>query len=110
MPVRIASIDPDRDPRTGDITFRFFDAHTVDISDGGLAISAFDDLGSGRRVLVELSLPDGRQVELEGRIAWLEPQHQPGSLARMGVALSEQSLGLVETSVAEAERAKPAPA
>jgi Tfp pilus assembly protein PilZ len=96
LPARVASLDPDRNPRTGTPAFRIFDALTTDISDGGLALSALDDLGSGRRVLVELELPDGSSVELVGRIVWLEPQKEPGLPARMGIALSQQSCGLVE--------------
>lgn len=96
LPARVASVDPDRNPRTGASVFRIFDALTLDISDGGLALSSLEDLGSGRRVLVELELPDGRSIELAGRIVWLEPQREPGLPARMGVALYQQSQGLAE--------------
>ncbi len=108
LPARISSVDPDRNPRTGDAAFRFFEASTIDISEGGLAISAIEDLGSGRRVLIEVWLPDGRLVELSGRIVWLEPPRQPDLPARMGVALSDESLALAEQSLIVAERAKPA--
>lgn len=108
LPARVASVDPDRNPRTGDTAFRFFEASTVDISDGGLAISAFEDLGSGRRVMIEISLPDGSSVELSGRIVWLEPQREPKLPARMGVELSEESLGLAEQTSLFADHAKPA--
>ncbi len=96
IPARVATVDPDRDPRTGAAVFRIFDALTLDISDGGLSLSALEDLGSSRRVLVELELSDGHSVELAGRIVWLEPQKEPGLPARMGVALFQQSLGLAE--------------
>ena len=97
---RVASVDPDRNPRTGTAAFRIFEARTVDVSDGGFAISAFEDLGSGRRVLVELTLANGNSIELVGRIVWLEPRKQPGLPARMGVALTQQSLGLAERAKA----------
>ncbi len=96
LTARVASVDPDRNPRTGAAVFRIFEALTVDISDGGLALSALEDLGSGRRVIIEIELPDGHSVELSGRIVWLEPQREPGLPARMGVALSQHSLGLAE--------------
>ena len=107
LPARVASVDPDRNPRTGTPVFRIFDALTIDISDGGLAFSSLEDLGSGRRVLVELELPDGGSVELAGRIVWLEPQREPGLPARMGVALFQQSLGLVERANASSSELSP---
>lgn len=100
LPVRVASVDPDRNPRTGAAIFRTFQAETLDISEGGLSIRALEDLGSGRRVLVELELEDGQSIELAGRIVWLEPQPRPGQPARMGVALAQQSLGLVARATA----------
>jgi len=95
LPVRVASVDPDRNPRTGAAHFRTFRAETVDISDGGLSLRALEDLGSGRRVLVEIELQGGQSIELAGRIVWLEPKKQPGLLSRMGVALAQKSLDLV---------------
>ncbi len=94
LPVRVASVDPDRNARTGAAVFRAFNARTVDISDGGLALTALEDLGSGRRVRVALTLPDGHSVELAGRIVWLEPARQPDLPARMGVALAQTTPGL----------------
>jgi Tfp pilus assembly protein PilZ len=94
LTARLACIDADRDSATGEALFWMMTVRTVDVSDGGLCIRAEQAVDCGRRVVLELDLPDGRICDVAGRIVWLEPGG-PDGRARMGVAFSVPSAGLV---------------
>ena len=66
MPVRISTIDPETDPRTGRPYFRATREYCANLSRGGAFIRTSDPLSPGRRVLVEIHMP----VEAIGRVAW----------------------------------------
>jgi uncharacterized protein (TIGR02266 family) len=68
--VRLSTIDPEIDPRTGRPYFRASREICANLSRGGLFIRTRDPISPGRRVLIELHLPDGQPVEAVGRIAW----------------------------------------
>jgi hypothetical protein len=70
IPVRISTIDSDRDPWTGRPYFRSSQETCSNLSRGGAFVRTGELLEPGRRVLVELSLPNGSQVEAIGRVAW----------------------------------------
>jgi uncharacterized protein (TIGR02266 family) len=70
LPVRLSTIDPEIDPRTGRPYFRASREICANLSRGGLFVRTRDPISPGRRVLIELHLPDGRPVEAVGRIAW----------------------------------------
>ncbi|MGH7337322.1 MAG: PilZ domain-containing protein [Myxococcota bacterium] len=70
IPVRISTIEPDLDPLTGRTYFRASQERCANLSRGGVFVETHELLDPGRRVLVELSLPDGEQVEAIGRVAW----------------------------------------
>lgn len=70
IPVRLSTIEPDRDPLTGRSYFRASQETCANVSRGGAFIRTTELLTPGRRVLVELSLPGGAQVEAVGRVAW----------------------------------------
>jgi len=70
MPVRISTIDPETDPRTGRPYFRATREYCANLSRGGAFIRTSDPLSPGRRVLVEIHMPDGEPVEAVGRVAW----------------------------------------
>lgn len=72
IPVRISTIEPDQDPLTGRTYFRASQERTSNLSRGGVFVHTHELLGPGRRVLVEISLPDGGQVEAIGRVAWTQ--------------------------------------
>ncbi len=79
LPVRISTIEPDLDPLTGRAYFRASLERCSNLSRGGAFITTTELLETGRRVLVELSLPDGAQVEAIGRVAWTQRVlRQPG--------------------------------
>jgi len=70
MPVRISTIDPETDPRTGRPYFRATREYCANLSRGGVFIRTSDPLSPGRRVLVEIHMPEGEPVEAIGRVAW----------------------------------------
>ncbi len=79
IPVRISTIEPDLDPLTGRTYFRASHERCANLSRGGAFIQTTELLHPGRRVLVELSLPDGSQVEAIGRVAWTQHTLRPAS-------------------------------
>jgi uncharacterized protein (TIGR02266 family) len=72
IPVRISTIEPERDPRTGRPFFRTLQETCANVSRGGLFIKTAEPLDPGRRLLVEIRLPSGRPLEAIGRIAWVK--------------------------------------
>jgi PilZ domain len=72
LPVRISTIEPDLDPLTGRRYFRASQERCANLSRGGAFIETTELIDPGRRVLVELSLPDGGRVEAIGRVAWTQ--------------------------------------
>ena len=70
MPVRISTIDPETDPRTGRPYFRATREYCANLSRGGAFIRTSDPLSPGRRVLVEIHVSEGEPVEAIGRVAW----------------------------------------
>lgn len=72
IPVRISTIEPERDPWTGRPFFRTLQETCANVSRGGAFIKTDEPLDPGRRVLVEIRLPSGRPLEAIGRIAWVK--------------------------------------
>jgi hypothetical protein len=70
LPVRLSTIDPEMDARTGRPYFRASREMCANLSPGGLFIKTRDPISPGRRVLIELHFPDGSPLEAVGRIAW----------------------------------------
>jgi len=70
MPVRISTIEPERDPWTGRPFFRASQETCANVSRGGAYVQTGEPLSPGRRILLEITLPDGQPVEAIGRIAW----------------------------------------
>jgi uncharacterized protein (TIGR02266 family) len=70
LPVRISTIDPEVDPRSGRPYFRASREICANLSQGGLFIRTRDPVSPGRRVLVELHVPGGEPLEVVGRVAW----------------------------------------
>ena len=78
MTVRLTTIDPEPDPRTGRPFFRASRELCANLSPGGAFIRTADPLSPGRRVLVEIELPQGRAIEAVGRVAWSRTLIGPG--------------------------------
>jgi uncharacterized protein (TIGR02266 family) len=70
LPVRISTIDPEIDPRSGRPCYRASRELCVNLSRGGLFIHTVEPIAPGRRILVEMHFPDGSPLEAVGRVAW----------------------------------------
>jgi hypothetical protein len=70
LPVRISTIEPERDPWTGRPFFRASQETCANVSRGGAFVQTSEPLAPGRRILVELKLPNGAPLEAIGRVAW----------------------------------------
>jgi hypothetical protein len=109
VPVRISSIDPEIDARTGRPFFRATREQCANLSRGGAFLRTSDPLPPGRRVLVEIPVPGGGRIDAIGRVAWtrtvLEPGAPPGECG-VGVEFvggSSEGLGVL-SSYLEASR------
>jgi len=80
VPIRLSTIDPEIDPWSGRPFFRSCEEAVADVSRGGARVLSNEPLGPGRRLLLEIDLPDGRPFEAIARVAWsrVEP-HARGS-------------------------------
>ena len=94
--VRISTIEPERDPRTGRPFFRASHERCVNLSRGGAFVRTAEPLREGRRLLVEIHLPNGEPVEAIGRVAWTRRTLEPGASAqvrREGAGIGIEFLG-----------------
>jgi uncharacterized protein (TIGR02266 family) len=106
-PVRIATIDAERDPGTGRAFFRSCSEFCANVSRNGLFIRTAEPLEPGRRLLVELKLPGGSDVEAVGRVAWVEKSLAPGTERGIGVELvggAPEQLASLQAFVARSAR------
>jgi hypothetical protein len=83
LPVRLTSIDPERD-LSGATFFRATRELCANVSAGGACLRTADPPRPGSRVLLELELPDGRAFETLGRIAWSRSIVGPGGVVEAG--------------------------
>jgi len=90
LPVRLLTIDPETEPGSGRPFFRSTRAWTGNLSRGGLFVHTREPLAPGRRVLVEIGLPEG-PVEAVGRVAWARrvstPEDHRGADSGVGLQL-----------------------
>lgn len=93
IPVRISTIEPDLDPLTGRTYFRMSQERCANLSRGGVFVETHELLDPGRRVLVELSLPDGGQVEAIGRVAWTKRAMRSASSVGLDCGVGIEFLG-----------------
>ncbi len=70
MRARISTIDPETDPFSGKLFFRTSDETCTNVSRGGAFVSMRETIPPGRRLLVELEIPGGQQIQAVGRVAW----------------------------------------
>lgn len=100
IPVRISTIEPERDPWTGRPFFRATEETCANVSYGGAFVRTGEPLVPGRRVLVELQLPSGGPVEAIGRVAWTKHVLAPDARDReTGVGI--EFLGGVRDQIEE---------
>lgn len=89
FPVRLSTIEPDTDPWTGRPYFRASQEEITNLSRGGAFVRTAELLDPGKKVLLELQLPNGSQVETVGRVAWtkrvITPSDSDASDSGVGV-------------------------
>lgn len=70
VPIRISTVDPESDPNTGTLFFRSCEETTANLSRGGAYLRSWEPLEAGRRVIVAIDLPCGKELQLTGRVVW----------------------------------------
>lgn len=67
---RISTVDAVRDPLTGDRYYRVSEETCANLSQGGAFVATHQPIGRDCRVMLELELPDGQNLQTIGRIVW----------------------------------------
>jgi hypothetical protein len=70
VPIRISTIDPEKDPETGKLYFFTAEEYSSNISRSGAFITTPEPIDPGRRVLVEIDIPSGSSIQTIGRVVW----------------------------------------
>jgi len=70
VPVRLSTIDAEKDPRTGRRYFRSSHEVCANLSRGGAFVVTQDPPAPGRRLLVEIHVPNREPIATIGRVAW----------------------------------------
>jgi Tfp pilus assembly protein PilZ len=99
-PIRISTIDPEIDPYTGRPFFRAFEDRCLNLSRGGLLMRTHEVLAPGRRVLLEVDLPDGPRFEAVARVAWTGLAERASDVLDLGI----EFLGGIPDHLARLER------
>lgn len=99
VPVRVSTIDPEPDPRTGRPCFRATREMCANLSRGGAFIRTDDPLSPGHRVLVEIHVPGCDPIETLGRVAWSKSVLGPAGRVESGVGVE-----FVDSAAADLER------
>jgi Tfp pilus assembly protein PilZ len=110
-PVRISTIEPERDPWTGRPFFRASHETCANVSRGGAFVKTAEPIDPGRRLLIEVHLPNGVPLEAIGRVAWTKRVMTPHArAAESGIGIefiggaSDQFAALEDYIVALADR------
>ena len=77
--VQITTVEPEVDPASGAPFFRSAEVTTANLSRGGAFIHSWEPLEPGRRVVADLTLPGGREIQLVARVAWTRRELRPTS-------------------------------
>jgi hypothetical protein len=70
VPVRISTVDAERDPDTGKLFFRSTETTTANLSRGGAYVHSWEPLAAGRSVVMSIDLPSGQEIQVVARVAW----------------------------------------
>ena len=85
IPVRLSTIDPEIDPRTGRPFFRAWEERSTNVSRGGVLVHTREALAPGRRLLLELTIPEGPTFEAVARVAWTGATDCPPDSRELGI-------------------------
>lgn len=98
LKARMTTVDPrfEHDEEGGSV--EVVEARCVDLSSGGSQVDGGPLWGPGRKVLLELRLPGGREVGVVGVVAWSRVSaSDDGAIgARLGLAFAEPAPEQVE--------------
>lgn len=90
VPIRISTIDPETDPATGKLYFFTSEELSANISRGGAFVATPEAIDPGRRVLVEIDIPNGSNIQTLGRVVWKQVGSAPGGASpknRTGIGI-----------------------
>ena len=90
---RLTTLDPEVEQWTSTQVFDSIDARCLNLSCSGALVVGPSTLGPGRRVLVEVPLEDGTEVEAVGDIVWSELTGYGGggeALTTVGISFSDR--------------------
>jgi len=82
LPVRLSTLDPERDAWSGRPFFRASKETCANLSRGGMFVRTDEPISPGRRVLLEVSMPTGQRLEAIGRVAWSKTVLVPPSIGQ----------------------------
>jgi Tfp pilus assembly protein PilZ len=108
--VRISTIDLEIDPTTGKAYFRSLEETCANVSRGGTFVPTRDPIEPGRRLLLELEIPDGPAIQTIGRVAWTRTVMEPtGDSTSSGFGIeftggTPEQLSQLEAFLAHKER------
>ncbi len=68
--IRVSSIDPEIDPESGAPFFRVSEEHSSNISSGGAFVTSAEAVTPGRRVLLEIDVPNGSTLQSIAQVIW----------------------------------------
>ena len=81
VPVRVATVDPEIDPVTGQSFFRSAEETTANLSRGGAYVRSWEPLAAGRRIVLTLDLSPRRdgsdELQIFGCVVWSRRRLQP---------------------------------
>jgi uncharacterized protein (TIGR02266 family) len=103
LPVRVSTIEPERDQWTGRPFFRATREHCANVSRGGAFVRTAEPLAPGRRILIELQLPNGEPLEAIGRVAWTRRIMSPNESETEG-GIGVEFLGAASEQFSALER------
>ncbi len=70
IPIRISTIDPEKDPESGKLYFFTSEEFSANVSRGGAFVPTPERIDPGQRLLVEIDIPNGSSVQAIGRVVW----------------------------------------
>jgi len=103
LSIRVSTIDPETDPWTGRPFFRSSQELCANLSRGGAFVRTREPFSAGRRLLIELELPDGRPLEAVGRVAWTRVVLRPAGRSDEETGVGIEFLGGVPDELARLE-------
>ncbi len=90
---RVSTLKADLDPKTQASFYVLTEARTLDVGDAGAGLEVDDAVPEGRRVMVELDLPDGSTLTSRASVMW---SAQDRDAHYLGLRFDEPVPGLID--------------